>query len=102
MVYSIFCSLKAPKRREVCVSVFWRYLPFSVLGSKYLSLKVPKRQEVCVSAFWRYVTFSVLGSPKEMRGLRVRVLEICYIFCFGPAQAVARPDQSARLGSAVA
>ncbi|EDQ99024.1 uncharacterized protein LACBIDRAFT_335427 [Laccaria bicolor S238N-H82] len=122
LLFSVFRSKYL--RREVCVSVFWRYLPFSVLGSKYLrsqrderfaclrsgdmlhflfwgcSLKVPKRREVCVSAFQRYITFSVLGQFLAIF-YDLRQKPILFVSNELPAQAVAKQDQSARLGSAL-
>ncbi|EDR06533.1 uncharacterized protein LACBIDRAFT_328755 [Laccaria bicolor S238N-H82] len=94
-VYSIFCSLKVLKRREVCMSAFWRYLPFSVLGSKYLRSRrderfaCPRSGNIFHFLFWGASTLVLFEGPEEtrgpeeMRGLRVRVPEICCIFCFG-------------------
>ncbi|KAF8224527.1 hypothetical protein L208DRAFT_1310845, partial [Tricholoma matsutake] len=82
--------LKIPKRREVCLSVFWRYFTFSVWVGRYST-----RDERCTCLCSGDIAHSlVLGGarlqcilvsfkgPEEMTAICAPIPMLSHVFCF--------------------
>ena len=69
-----------PKRREARVSAFWRYFIYSVMEGRY-SRSLNSPPFLMIKGLFKS-NIMLFNGPKEMRGARVRDLEILCIFCF--------------------